>query len=244
MVDGANRAPTRRPPATHAEPVRAEVTGSVMLNLKILIGSTRPTRAADRVAPWVVERASSHGAFDVEVLDLRDWPLPMFQEHMGSIGDFADPTYSDPIVRQWNKKLKEADALLVVTPEYLHSIPGILKNTFDNVFVSFALRNKPLAAVGYSNGIAAGVRAVEHLMDVAIESEMVPLRDTVLIPRVEMAFDEEGAPVEPMANVAMTVMLDDLAWWGALLAQARTAGELPPGNFRVRAALTKLQEAS
>ena len=152
-----------------------------MLNLKIVIGSTRPTRAADRVTPWVVDRANSRDAFDVEVLDLRDWPLPLFQEHMGSIGDFADPTYSDPLVRKWNLTLKKADALLVVTPEYLHSIPGVLKNAFDSVFVSWALRNKPLAAVGYSGGTAAGVRAIEHLMDVAIEAEMVPLRDTVIM---------------------------------------------------------------
>jgi len=71
----------------------------------------------------VVERASGHGAFNVEVLDLRIGPAYV-PEHMGSIGDFADPTYSDPIVRKWNQTLKEADALLVVTAEYLHSIPG------------------------------------------------------------------------------------------------------------------------
>ena len=213
-----------------------------MLKLKILIGSTRPTRAADRVAPWVVERAIGHGSFDVEVLDLRDWALPMFQEHVGTIGDFNDPTYSDPVVRQWNRKLKETDALLVITPEYLHSIPGILKNALDSVFVSFALRNKPMAAVGYSIGIAAGVRAVERLMDVAIESEMVPLRDTVLIPKVDSAFDAHGAPVDPMTTIAMTIMLDDLAWWAALLAQGRAQGELVPASFRTRAALATIQE--
>ena len=66
-----------------------------MPKLQVIVGSTRPTRAADLVVPWVVERAQSHGGFDVEVLDLRDWPLPFFQEHMGTIGDLADPTYSD-----------------------------------------------------------------------------------------------------------------------------------------------------
>jgi NAD(P)H-dependent FMN reductase len=211
-----------------------------MLNLKILVGSTRPGRSADLVLPWVLARARSHGAFDVEVIDLRDWPLPPFQEHAGSIGDINDPTYSDPIVRRWNQKMREADALLVVTPEYLHSIPGTLKNALDSVFVSFALRNKPLAVVGYSIGIAAGVRAVEHLMDVAIESEMVPLRDTVLIARVATAFDDQHAPIDPMSEVAMTVMLDDLAWWGDLLAKARADGELPPATFRVRAAMAEL----
>jgi NAD(P)H-dependent FMN reductase len=163
---------------------------------------------------------------------------------MGSIGDFSDPTYSEPIVRKWNLTMKEADALLIVTAEYLHSIPGVLKNALDSVFASWALRNKPLAVVGYSTGIAAGVRAVEHLMDVAIESEMVPLRDTVLIPKVAEAFDEQGAPVDPMTDIAMTVMLDDLAWWGTLLAKARDEGELAPGSLRVRAAVAQLERAT
>lgn len=213
-----------------------------MLKLKIIIASTRPTRMADRVAPWVVESATSHGAFDVEVLDLRDWPLPMFQEHIGTIGDFNDPMYSEPIVREWNRKLKGADALLVITAEYLHSIPGVLKNAFDNVFVSYALRNKPIAAVGYSIGVAAGVRAVEHLFDVAIESEMVPLRDTVLISRVESAFDDQGVPNDFPMRIAMSIMLDDLAWWGELLSYGRSKGELPPAAFRVRAAMVEAGE--
>ncbi len=209
------------------------------MKLKIIIGSTRPTRASYRVAPWVVERAKSHGAFDVEVLDLRDWPLPMFQEHMGTIGDFSDPTYSQPIVRQWNLKLKETDALLVVTPEYLHSMPGVLKNAFDSVFVSFALRNKPLASVRYSIGLAAGVRAGEHLIDVAIESEMVPLRDTVLIPKVDTAFDDRGVPLDRHDGHARRPGLV-----GRPAGPRTRPGELAPGGFRVRAAMAKLQEAS
>jgi NAD(P)H-dependent FMN reductase len=212
-----------------------------MLNLKIIIGSTRPTRVADVVAPWVIKRATEFGAFDVEVLDLRDWPLPIFQEHMGTIGDFADPTYSEPIVRQWNHKIKEADAVLIITAEYLHSIPGVLKNALDSIFVSFALRNKPVAAVGYSIGVAAGVRAVEHLFDVLIESEAIPVRDTVLIPLVGDAFDDESVPKNPMTDIAMSVLLEDLEWWGNLLAQGRKAGELVPGAFRTRAKLAELQ---
>jgi NAD(P)H-dependent FMN reductase len=82
-----------------------------MSKLQIIIGSTRPGRAADRVTPWVIDRSRAHGGFDVEVLDLRDWPLPIFAEHWGSIGDFNDPTYSTAIVRNWNRKIKEADAL-------------------------------------------------------------------------------------------------------------------------------------
>ncbi len=211
-----------------------------MSKLEIIVGSTRPTRAADRVTPWVVDRATGHGTFDVEVLDLRDWPLPLFQEHRGTIGDLNDPTYSDPVVRDWNKKVKEADAFLVITPEYLHSLPGALKNALDNVFVSYGMRNKPLAAVAYSGGVAAGVRAVEHLAHVAIEAEAVPLRNTVLIPFVESAFDEHGRPKDAMTEIAMTIMLDDLAWWTALLEKGRADGELPPGTLRRMMAARKL----
>lgn len=202
------------------------------LKLNIIIGTVRPGRAADPVARWVAERASEHGAFEVELIDLRDWPLPHFAEGAETIGDFADPTYSDPIVKAWNKKQKEADAVIFVTAEYNHSIPGVLKNAIDSVFVSFAFRNKPAAFVGYSGGIAAGVRAVEHLAQVVLEAEMVPLRNTILIPQVHNAFDADGRPTNPVAERSIAITLDDLEWWGRLLAGARTAGQLLPAQAR------------
>jgi NAD(P)H-dependent FMN reductase len=205
--------------------------------MQIIIGSTRPNRSADKVAPWVVDRAKSHPAFEVEVLDLRDWPLPIFGEHAGTIGDFADPTYSEPIVQRWNRKLKEADAYLVITPEYNHSVPGVLKNAIDSVFVSYAFRNKPMVAVGYSGGIAGGVRAIEHLAQIAIEAEMAPLRTAVVIPRVAEAFDARGVPIDPVTDISLRIALDDLAWWSAALEQARAAGELPLAGFRLREAM-------
>ncbi len=213
-----------------------------MNKLQIIIASTRPTRAADRVFPWVFSRADAHPEFDVELIDLRDWPLPMFAEHIGTIGDFNDPTYSDPIVKRWNQKIKEADGYLVITPEYNHSIPGVLKNAVDNVFVSFALRNKPIAAVGYSGGVAAATRAIEHLAQIAIEADMAPLRSSVLIPFVNEAFDAAGEPINPMTETALSITLDDLNWWANALKEARRAGELPPGVFRARAAAAAAAE--
>jgi NAD(P)H-dependent FMN reductase len=210
--------------------------------LQIIIGSTRPGRAADQVAPWVIDRTRAHGGFDVDVLDLRDWPLPIFAEHWGSIGDFNDPTYSMPIVRAWNRKIKEADAYLVITPEYNHSVPGVLKNAIDSVFVSFAFRNKPLVAVGYSGGISGGVRAIEHLAQIAIEAEMVPLRTAIVIPQVAEAFGEAGKPVNPVAEVSLGIALDDLEWWTDALKVARAKGQLPPAVFRIQAAAAAVDE--
>jgi NAD(P)H-dependent FMN reductase len=215
-----------------------------MSKLHVIIGSTRPTRSSDLVVPWVVSRAAGHESFDVEVIDLRDWPLPLFAEHLGTIGDFSDPTYSEPSVKAWNNKIKEADAYIVVTPEYNHSLPGVLKNAIDNLFLSFAFRNKPIAAVGYSAGIGAGIRAIEHLAHVVIEAEAVPLRNTVVIPFVTTAFNANGEAIDRAANASLDVMLDDLAWWSRALKAARSAGELVPGAFRLRAAMAAAEAAS
>jgi len=212
-----------------------------MSKVLVIVGSTRPGRAADLVLPWVTSRARAHDSLDTEVADLRDWPLPIFAEHMGTIGDISDPTYSEPVVQAWNKKVKQADAFIVVTPEYNHSIPGGLKNAIDTVWLSFGFRNKPVAAIGYSGSIGGGIRAIEHLAHVFIEAEAVPLRNSVVIPFVRTAFGADGEPVSPETDIRLQVMLDDLAWWSSALEKARAEGELPPGSLRARAALAAAQ---
>ena len=207
-----------------------------MLNLKMIIGSTRPGRAADRVIPWITGAATEHGAFDVEILDLRDWRLPIFGESFATIGDPRNPTFSAPEVRRWNDAISEGDAYLFVTPEYNHSVPGALKNAIDSVFATFAFRNKPAACVAYSGGIGGGIRAVEHIAHIAIEAELVPLRNSVVIPFVGAAFGPDGSPVDDRASAAAKIMLDDLAWWGTALRRARLEGTLPPAIMRQMAA--------
>ena len=207
-----------------------------MLNLKIIIGSTRPGRAADLVVPWISGAAREHGAFDVDVLDLRDWQLPIFGETFATLGDPADPAFSVPRVRQWNDTIGAGDAYLFVTPEYNHSVPAVLKNAIDSVFATFAFRNKPAAFLAYSGGIGGGIRAVEHLAHVAIEAELVPLRNAVVIPYVSGAFGPDGSPADDRTHAAAKNMLDDLAWWAAVLRRARLEGPLPPAILRATGA--------
>jgi NAD(P)H-dependent FMN reductase len=205
---------------------------SAALQLKLIVGSTRPGRAADRVLRWLSERACSDGRFTVDVLDLRDWDLPMFAESQASIGDPRDPTYSSPEVRRWNHTVSTGDAYLFLTPEYNHSIPGALKNAIDSVFASYALRNKPAGVVAYSAGRVGGARAVEQLALIAVEAELVPLRNAVLIPTVYDAFDAADEPTDPRADAALAILLDDLAWWAELLRSGRQRGALPPAGAR------------
>ena len=91
--------------------------------------------------------------------------------------------------------------------------------------------------MAYSGGIAGGTRAIEHLAQIAIEAEMVPLRNNLIIPFVETAFGPDGQPADHR-TAAAKIMLDDLAWWGTTLQQARSAGTLPPpAAMRLMAAL-------
>jgi NAD(P)H-dependent FMN reductase len=210
-----------------------------MLKLQVIIGSTRQGRQADAVVRWALPVARSLGHFEIETLDLRDWPLPFFQETLASLGDPRNPTYSDPLVKRWNEKIKEGDAFLIVTAEYNHGPPGVLKNAIDSVFVSFGFRHKPVAFIGYSGGVGAGVRAVEHLNQIMLEAEAVPVRTQTLVPFVTNAFDAEGKPTNPALEVGYTVMLEDLAWLAKPLKAARAEGEPPPPTLRIRAAMAK-----
>ena len=203
-----------------------------MLNLKIIIGSTRTGRAADPVAAWIGQVAREHGAFDVDVLDLRNWQLPIFGETFAPLGDPANPTFSVPEVRRWNDAIGDGDAYLFITPEYNHSVPAVLKNAIDSVFATFAFRNKPAAFLAYSGGIGGGIRAVEHLAHIAIEADLVPLRNSVIIPYVTTTFGPDGGPADDRACSAAKIMLDDLAWWAAVLRRARQEGPLPPAIMR------------
>ena len=199
------------------------------LELQIIVGSTRPGRAADRFLPWLVDRAERHGRFAVRLLDLRDWDLPFFQEP--SEGMVAG-RFSTPMVERWNEVIAAGDAYLFVFPEYNHSVPAVLKNAFDYA-LGARLRNKPAGFVAYSGGPIGGARAVEHMVGITVEREMAPLRNAVLLGQVSRGFDEEdGLPLDPGTEHALAILLDDLAWWGEALRRARAAGELPPPRQR------------
>ena len=139
-------------------------------------------------------------------------------------------------MKRWNEKIGEADAYVVLSPEYNRSIPAVLKNAIDSVFFSFRFRQKPVAFVAYSLGYTAGARAVEHLTQIMVETEAIPVRTPTLVPYVTTAFDEQGRPANPALTVSMSVMLDDLAWLGKALRHARLEGQLPPAAVRIRAA--------
>ena len=126
-----------------------------MIDVAIIIGSTRPGRKGDAVAGWVHDRAAERGDARFEVVDLAGFALPSLDEPMPAITG----RYTRPHTHTWAAKIASFDAYVFVTPEYNHSAPGPLKNAIDFLYAEWT--NKAAGFVGY--GSAGGARAIEHL---------------------------------------------------------------------------------
>jgi len=177
------------------------------LHVAIIVGSTRKGRFAPTVAKWFASEAQRRGDMTIDVIDLADARLP-------DLGDTPGPEAA--AVRG---RLAAADAFVVVTPEYNHSFPAPLKNAID--WHSKEWRAKPIGFVSYG-GRAGGLRAVEQLRQVFAELHAVTVRDAVSFHDVWEQFDVDGRPKKSDGcEVAAKSMLDQLAWWGGALREAR-----------------------
>ena len=141
--------------------------------IAVIIGSTRDTRFADKPAAWILDLAKKRADWDVELVDLRDFDLPLFNERSSNLWAPS----ADPHAVAWQKKLASFDGFIFVTAEYNRSVPGSLKNALDQAYKEWV--RKPAAVVAY--GSTGGSRAAEHLRSIAIELQMVPVRSGVHI---------------------------------------------------------------
>lgn len=188
------------------------------LNIQIIFGSTRKGRQGERVFKWLTSLLSQRKDMTCEMLDLRDWPLPFFDEPK-SPSQLKVEEYSNEIAKKWYHKISEGDGFIIVTPEYNHSYPAVLKNALD--YVSKPWSKKPVAFVSYSDGLAGGVRAIEQLRQVVIDLEMVPIRQMVYLSNFDKLFNETGEMKEDTYNSKASKMTDALLWWANLLKKAR-----------------------
>jgi NAD(P)H-dependent FMN reductase len=184
----------------------------------IVIGSTREGRFGDKPAHWIHEIAKQRTNLAFELIDLRDHPLPFFNEPMSP----AWAPVKNEAAQRWADKLATLDGLIVVTPEYNHGPSAVLKNAFDYAYKEF--NRKPIGFVGYG-GVGAA-RAVEQLRLVATELQMAPVRNAVHIGMVEfLGIWQQGKTFEDYPHLAQAAngMLDDMAWWAHALKTAREA---------------------
>lgn len=183
--------------------------------LQIIIASTRPGRVGPSVASWINERAIAHGGFDVELIDLAEVNLPMFDEPKHP----RVRQYVHQHTKDWSATIDRADAFIFVVPEYNYGFNAAIKNAID--YLNAEWQHKPVGFVSYG-GVAAGTRAVQMLKQVVTTLKMVPMFDAVNIPFVQQFLDADRK-LQPndIMEAAATAMLDELVRWTASLRALR-----------------------
>ena len=205
------------------EEIRHRPTPEETMNTKpriaLIIGSTRESRFADVPARWMLKQMELRHDLDVELVDLRDHPLPFFDEVASNM---RAPSRNHEAIR-WQQTLARFDGFVFVVAEYNHSITGVLKNALDQSYKEW--NRKPFTAIGY--GSVGAARAIEHLRGIGVELQMVSTRNAVHIGgsdfmAIHPAFG--GKPVEAIEEYLTplaTAALDDLVWWAGATMAAR-----------------------
>ncbi len=193
---------------------------STPYKIKVIVGSTREGRFGPKPAKWIAKLASALENTEVEILDLKDYPLPYFEE--ATSPSWTEGNYNAQ-VEKWAKKVDEADGFIILAAEYNHGYTAVLKNALDYVFREW--NRKPVGFVGY--GGVGGARAVEQLRQVVAELEMVSTRNSVHImfdAIIASMSDPSEIPesLNAYENQAQT-MLGQLMWWTKALKNARDA---------------------
>lgn len=184
--------------------------------IAIIISSTRETRFGDKPAKWIYDIAAQRSDIAVELLDLRDFPLPFFDE----VASNAYVPSTNEVAQRWQKKVAEFDGFIFITAEYNRSITAVLKNALDYAYPEW--KRKAAAYVGY--GSVGGARAIEHLRLISVELQMAPTRNGVHIQGGDfMAVWQQGKSLTELTHLLpnITAMLDDLVWWATALKVAR-----------------------
>jgi NAD(P)H-dependent FMN reductase len=182
----------------------------------IVIGSTRPGRFGEKPAAWIHGMARKRADLDFDLIDLRDYPMPLFNEP-------ASPAWGpikNEVAQRWAAKLAGLDGFILVTPEYNHGTSAVLKNALDYAYNEFV--RKPVAFVAY--GGVGGARAVEHLRLVAVELQMASVRNAVHITGSDfLGLLQQGKSFDEFPYLAQSAaaMLEELAWWAKTLKIAR-----------------------
>ena len=187
--------------------------------IALIIGSTRASRFADKPAQWMLAEAQKRDDMEVELVDLRDFDLPLFDEMASNLWMPS----SDERAVAWQKKIGEFDGYIFVVAEYNRSITGALKNALDQAYKEW--NRKPMTAIAY--GSVGGTRALEHLRTIAVELQMVPTRNAVHIGGSDFfAVHPLGANAEidtiaEHLQPSVKASLDDLVWWANATKAAR-----------------------
>lgn len=179
--------------------------------VNVVVGSTRPGRVGSAVGEWIAEQGRSHGGMDVELTELADLDLPLFDEPQHPrLGQ-----YEHEHTRRWSEIVSRSDAFVFVIPEYNHGLNAATKNAID--FLNREWAYKPAGICSYG-GVSAGTRSSEQLISALVTLKVVPLAEAVNTPFVRQFVDDAGRiePNEIMQKAAEAMYRELLRWVDAL----------------------------
>lgn len=185
------------------------------MHLQIILGSVREGRRSKPIADWTVERASNRPDVTVELVDLKDWPLPIF-----SLAKFpTEGHYEDPLQQRFAETIAKADGYVFVVAEYNHGITSALKNALDYLYAEW--NRKPASFVAFGN--AEGARAVQQLKLVLNELEVAPLPTAVHLRSVAKKIVDGVFHADDAETKRFDTMFAEWVWWARALKASRDA---------------------
>ncbi len=179
------------------------------MKVLVLLGSSREGGMGQRVGTWVSNELKKNSELEIDLVRVGDLNLPYFDE-AAAIG-YLGGNFKHPEGKAWGERVAAADAFVMITPEYNHGIPAVLKNAIDYAWEGW--HYKPLSIVSYSMSPYAGTRAAENLRLVSLGVKLLPLYEAVHIGTVHETVNEDGTLAEG-ARVSMDGLISELVTIG------------------------------
>lgn len=180
---------------------------NISMKLMIIWGSSRHGRKGGVVSDWVKSAADKNERFsNVDFVDLRELNLPFYNEPTDAFSIEKPEDYSTPEAIDWAKRVMKADGIVLVTPEYNHGPPAVLKNALD--YIGRPWFDKPVGLISYG-GVTGGARAVEQLRSITIELGLINVANAIHLVRFRQAFESGKEPSE-FSNDKLKKMFDEI----------------------------------
>jgi NAD(P)H-dependent FMN reductase len=187
------------------------------LDLLVIYGSVRRDRQGIKAARFILGECQGRG-HRASLVDPAEERLPMLDRMYKEY----PPGQAPEGLERLATRIKAADAFVVVSGEYNHSIPPALSNLLDHFLEEYFWR--PSAIVAYSAGAFGGVRAAVQLRSMLGELGTVSIPSILPVPRVQDAFDDDGRPHDEAYHRRAARFLDELEWYARALKAARQSG--------------------
>lgn len=184
-----------------------------MFYIPVILGSIRRNRESAKVAKFALDWMRRLEGVTTELLDLKELNLPMMEERLR----FRDDAPASVVL--FSSKIREADSILIVTPEYNGGYPGVLKNALE--YLKDEYRHKPFGIITVSAVETAGILCLVSLRQVVLQMGGLPIPALLMVAHVKKSFDGEGKSLDPAFAKRARFFFDELLWFTEALATHR-----------------------